>query len=356
MNERSFTPPRERVRAKPRAPKKGRKPGNFGTHPRLTKLREALERQPSGLTLEVLAAALGVTTRSVRRYLMELARFVDLESIETEPGGAHLWRIKPSERGRALNLRRTQAYALLATRRHFEALKGSALYDEIDLVMRQLVMLAQRPGRTATRGEIAANARLEDRLLFLPDAPRRYESRAEELDSLFHAVADLRTVTARVEDETAGTLHPYALLLHRGVIWCVAHSPYLKETRAMSFDRMHEVRVTSDRFSLPESFDVSEWWQGDFGIGAPVRTREKIRALVEFEARLASEVRSRKAHPSQRTAVAPDGRVRVSLTLGDLQMATRWVLGFGDGARAIEPPELVRAVESSLRKSLVKYI
>ena len=356
MNVDRWLPPRERARAKPRTPKKGRKAGNFGTHRRLTKLREALERQPSGLTLEALAAALAVTTRSVRRYLMELGRWVDLESIETEPGGAHLWRIKPSERGRALNLRRTQAYALLATRRHFEALKGSALYDEIDLVMRQLVMLAQRPGRTAARGEIAENARLEDRLLFMPDPPRRYESRAEELDSLFLAVADLRAITARVEGETAGTLHPYALLMHRGVIWCVAHSPYLKETNALPLDRMHDVRVTTDRFTLPDGFEVSDWWQGDFGIGAPVRPRERIRALVEFEARLANEVRGRKAHPSQRTAVAPDGRVRVSLTLGDLQLATRWVLGFGDGARAIEPPELVRAVEAALRKSLVKYM
>lgn len=357
MNDRSWAPPPPlRPKTKPRATKRGRKQGSFGTHRRLTKLRETLERQPSGLTLEMLANALAVTTRSVRRYLEELGRIVELESLETEPGGAHLWRIKPSERGRALTLRRTQAYALLATRRHFEALKGSALYDEIDLVMRQLVTLAQRPGRTTARGEIAENARLEERLLFLPDTPRRYESRAEELDALFHAVADLRTISATLHGEPSGTLHPYALLLHKGVFWCIAHFPYVRETRALSFDDLHDIAVSGDHFPLPEGFDVTEWWHGDFGVSAPTRGKERFRALVEFDATLASEVRHRKAHPSQRTAIASDGRVRVSLTLGDLGAATRWVLGFGDGARALEPPELVRAVEASLRRSLVKYM
>ncbi|MEO7109425.1 MAG: transcriptional regulator [Polyangiaceae bacterium] len=319
-------------------------------------MRDALDKQPSGLTLEEIADALSVTTRSVRRYLAELGKWgAELESIETAPGGAHLWRIKPSERGRSLTLRRTQAYALLATRKHFEALKGSALYDEIDLVMRQLMTIAQRPTKATARGEIAVNARLEERLLFLPDAPRRYDARAEELDSLFHAVADLRVLTCALSDKRATVIQPYALLLHRGVIWCVAHSPSLRETRVIAFDDMRDVDVGVERFSLPDNFDVTDYWHGDFGIAVPTKTRDRIRALVEFEPRVAHEVRGRKCHPSQRVAIAQDGRVRVSLTLGDLGAATRWVLGFGDAARVIEPAELVLSVETALQKMLARY-
>ncbi|MEO8876040.1 MAG: transcriptional regulator [Polyangiaceae bacterium] len=319
-------------------------------------MRDALEKQPNGLSLEEIANALSVTTRSVRRYLIELDKWgIELESIETTPGGAHLWRIKPSERGRALNLRRTQAYALLATRRHFEALKGSALYDEIDLVMRQLTMIAQRPTRAAARGEIAANARLEERLLFLPDGPRRYDHRAEELDSLFHAVADLRVLSCRLQNARASVVHPYALLLHRGAIWCVALAPVAREVRAIAFDDMRDITVLADQFVLPESFDVADYWHGDFGIAAPPRAKEKLRVLVEFDPRVAHEVRGRKAHPTQRVATTADGRVRISFTIGDLSAATRWVLGFGDAARVIEPPELVLAVETALQKTLAKY-
>lgn len=352
----SFLPPPPRPRAKTRAPKRGRKAGTFGTYKRLTKLRETLERHPGGLTLDALANALNVTTRSVRRYLDELSRLVDLESLPTDPGGAHLWRIKPSERGRTLSFRRTQAYALLATRRQFEALKGSALYDEVDLVMRQLMTLALRPAQKPTRGEIRENVRLEERFLFLPDAPRRYEARAEDLDALFHAVADLRMLRCvPASGERKLTIHPYALLVHRGAIVCVVHVPALREMRVLRFDDMSEIDVLADHFVLPDGFDVAEWLHGDFGIAPPLKARERIKVLVEFDAKLAGEVRFRKTHPSQRTAVASDGRVRLSLTVGDLEATARWVLGFGDGARAIEPPELVRAVEGALRRMLATY-
>src|SRR5215472_8755597 len=104
---------------KPKLPRLGRPAGRFTQHKRLSRLIEALESNPAGLPLRDLAAAMRVTTRSVRRYLDYLERETDLESIPTAPGAPNLWRIKPSERGRALMLRRTQAYGLLATRHAF---------------------------------------------------------------------------------------------------------------------------------------------------------------------------------------------------------------------------------------------
>src|SRR6266851_2986361 len=92
------------------APRVGRPKGKFTQTLRLTRLRDTLESNPSGMSLEDLAMVLRVTTRSVRRYLGWLGEFTDLESIETARGGAHLWRIKPSERGRTVPLRKTQAY------------------------------------------------------------------------------------------------------------------------------------------------------------------------------------------------------------------------------------------------------
>src|SRR5579883_1473032 len=113
-------------RPPPRAktPRVGRPVGRFTTHRRLDKLRDVLQANPSGLLLEELATLLHVTTRSVRRYLGELERVTEIETVATIPGGAHLWRIKPSERGRTVALRRTQAYGMLAARRVFEVLRG----------------------------------------------------------------------------------------------------------------------------------------------------------------------------------------------------------------------------------------
>ena len=170
---------------RPKVPRVGRPTGKFTQHRRLDVLKEKLEAHAGGLSLEELAAMLRITTRSVRRYLRELALVTELESIEVRRGGAHLWRIKPSERGRTVALRRTQAYALLASRRVFDPIRGSALFDEIDVALRQVEQVAHRPAvRTAGarrgRERRAARRALRLRSAVAPGLrqPRRGRGRA----------------------------------------------------------------------------------------------------------------------------------------------------------------------------------
>ncbi|WP_394847238.1 WYL domain-containing protein [Pendulispora brunnea] len=300
---------------------------------------------------------LHVTQRSVRRYLAELDRVTQLESVPTQPGGAHLWRIKPSERGRALLLRRTQAYGLLSTRRIFDMMRGSAFYDELQLVTRQLLLLAQRPvARAGVRGEIPSDQRLEDRLFYLPPPAHNYAQRGEELDGLFQAVADLRATTFRyrsTKDAPAErvTLHPFALVLHRGAIHSIGRTP-AGEVAVFVFDRMQDLTILDQHFALPENFNVEDFLEGEFGIAAATR---KTRVLIEFDAKVADEIRARKVHPSQRVATAPDGRIRLSMNVGKIDEVRRWILGFGSSARVLEPAELIEDIRASLRAALDRY-
>lgn len=355
---------------RPKVPRLGRPSGKFTQHRRLDFLREKLEAHAAGLTLEEMAGMLRVSTRSVRRYLRELASVTELESIAVRDGGVHLWRVKPSERGRTVALRRTQAYAMLAARRVFELLRGSALFDEIDVALRQVEQIARRPAaRTAVRGEVPADARLEDRFAYVPPAPRAYASRSEDIDEVFQAVAELHVLRFRYRDaafdgkegrETKGarvTAHPYALVLHGGVIQCVARDIGRAVTQAFVFDRMSDVEASAaERFDLPPDFEMSDWLQGDFGVARAPRT---VKLLVEFEPRAADAVRSRRVHPSQRLAVAADGRVRASMSIPDapevLERVRSWLLGFGSAVRVLEPRELAAEVARELERAAIRY-
>ena len=347
--------------AKTKSPRLGRPSGRFTQFRRLDRLREMLESHPSGLTLEQIAALLHVTARSVRRYLDALERVTQLESVPTSPGGPHLWRVKPSERGRALLLRRTQAYGLLATRRVFDVMRGSAFFDELDLVNRQLLLLAQRPQartRAQTRGELPGDQRLEERLFYLPHPPRNYAQRGEELDALFQAVAELRRVTYRpreappARESAPASFSPYALVIHQGAIHCVGKPARGEALAVLAFDRTQDLAITDEHFTLPEDFDVEACFDGEFGLSA---TSRRTRVLLEFDARAAEAIRARKVHPTQRLATAPDGRVRLSMSVGDLDAVRRWVLGFGASARVVEPPELAESVRLALRAALGRY-
>jgi predicted DNA-binding transcriptional regulator YafY len=331
----------------------GRPTGSFTQHRRLSKLKSALEAHPGGLVLDDLAAMLHVTTRSVRRYLLELGRITELESVATEPGGAHLWRIKPQERGRSVHLRRTQAYALLAARGAFEPMRGSALFDELDLVHRQILQIAQRPiARTAGKGEIPSDQRLEDRFVYLPHPPRAPAKRGEEVDALFLAVAELYPLFFRYAGR-AVEAHPYAMVLHRGALVLVALELASGDLARFAFERMSDIVPDEKRhFELPPDFDLRAWLQGAFGVARP---GPRTRVVVEFDPRVAHEVRQTRLHASQKIATAPDGRVRLSIALPDLEELRRWVLGFGDAARVIEPEDLAADLARTLRQAAERY-
>jgi predicted DNA-binding transcriptional regulator YafY len=352
---------------KPKPARLGRTPGNFTQSRRLDHLRSQLEGHAAGLTLEDMAGMLRVSTRSVRRYLRELARITELESVEVKAGGAHVWRIKPSERGRAMPLRRMQAYALLATRRVFDVLKGSALYDEIDLALRQVEQIAQRPPlRPGLRGEPVPESRLDGRFAYAPPLPRAYTSRSEDFDETFRALAEQRLLRFRyaapAEAPTPGrgariTAHPYAIVLHGGAITCVARDCDRNAPRPFVFDRMSELAVSeTERFELPADFDLAEWLHGDFGVA---RAPHTVTVLVEFDARAAEVVRGHRVHPSQRLLVSADGRVRAALAVPQtpdvLDRVRAWVLGFGAAAQVLEPKELAAEVAAELRRAAARY-
>ena len=341
-----------------RLPKVGRPEGRFTQHRRIDRLRELLESEPRGLTLDDLASTLRITERSVRRYLRELDGTTDLESIETTPGGAHLWRIKPSERGRAVTLRRAQAYAILATRRALDVLKGSALFDEVDLALGHVAKVAQTPFRAQGRADISGERGLEDRFFWLPPAGRSYASRGEDLDELFRAVADLRVLRFRPRTRSGEpkaervVLHPYAMVLHDGGIVVVGQRTTAREAEVIAFETMIEIRASeTEHCELPASFDIAQFIHGAFGVARP----SKARALVEFDARVADEIRAKKFHRDQRMAASPDGRVRLSVPLVDVDTFVAWVLSFGDAARVVEPADVALRVAQTLQRAAARY-
>jgi len=334
----------------------GRPSGRFTQHRRLDRARELLEKHPKGLSLYDLADALGVTPRSMRRYIKEIEREYELDNTRSRGGGALLWKIRAGEIPRKVELRRTQAYAILAARRLFEPMRGSALFDEIDLATNKLLAFAQRPGRGPNAG--LADARLEDRFLYLPFAPKNYAEKTEELDDLFQCVSDLRPLTlsyrsAGKTEEERIVVHPYAMVLHRDSIYCVGYHVQKAEIRTFLLDRMRDTQcAVTERFEVPNDFNVDDYFQGEFGIWKAT-TRHKV--VIDFDAHAAEYVRMRRVHRSQKLASTAGGGVRLTMTIGNLNQATSWVLEWGRRARVIEPPELVDRVRAELQGALENY-
>jgi predicted DNA-binding transcriptional regulator YafY len=315
-----------------------------------------LEGHAHGVTLEELAAVMRVSTRSVQRYILALRDQLGLEAIPTTPGGPNRWRIKPSERGRAITLRRTQAYLLLAARRAFEPLRGSALFDELDVAHRELLQVAERPLRAGHTVDIQPGARLEERVVIVPYPARSYLGNGGDLDEIFRAAAELRVVRFRAPSEDGRServrLCPYVIAIHNGCIDCIGLDMEKGTLRVVPLDAIRDAETEAQRFELPPDLDPERLVLGAFG---PIRAKaDGRRAVIEFDPALAAEVRTRKHHPDQRIATSKDGRVRLALPIGDRGALVRWVLGFGAAARVIEPEDLRQLVRDELREALRK--
>jgi len=343
----------------------GRPRGRFTQHRRLDKLRAMLEHHPKGMTLYELAEAVGVTPRSMRRYLKEVSQELELQPVPTRAGGALRWKVKSGDLPRKIELRRTQAYAILAARRLFEPMKGSTLFDEIEMATERLLALAQRPGRGPNAG--LADARLEQRFLYLPVAPKDYSTKTEELDDLFQAVADLRPLKCRYRSgsrdgddackassaEETIVIHPYAMVLYKDAIYCVGLHTGKGEIRTFLLDRMRDTESSAlERFELPPDFKVDDYFQGGFGIW---RGREKIKVVIDFDASVAELVRTRRVHETQKLATLADGTLRLTMTVGNLTELSSWVLGWGKTAKVVEPEALATQLRIELSKALAKY-
>jgi predicted DNA-binding transcriptional regulator YafY len=322
----------------------------------MDRLRELLTRYPKGLTLYELSQLLDVTPRTMRRYMSELSAQFDLEQEEERPGGARRWRIPAADLPRKIELRRTQAYALLAARRIFAMMQGSALYEEIDMAVNKLLGLAHRTGRGPNAGR--ADFRLEERFLYLPFVPKNYQEKTEELDDLFQCVSDLRPLSMRYRslsrrNEERITIHPYAMVLHKDSIYCVGFHTERGEVRTFLLDRMRDTQASvSERFDLPDDFHVDDYFQGEFGIW---KAEAKQQVVIEFDEHAADYVRMRNVHPTMKLLPLPGGRLRLSMEVGNMTQLTSWILEWGKRAKVIQPPELVQRVKDELEAALGAY-
>ena len=178
---------------------------------------------------------LRVTTRSVRRYLRELALVTEVES---RRGAARAARTSGASSrasaGARVALRRTQAYALLAPRRVFEVLQGLGALrrDRPRAAPGRAGRAPARRARPATRGDAPGDAHLEDRFAYVPPLaarvrqPQRGRRRGVPGRGRARRVLRFRYREEAGDGAARGariTAHPYALVLHGGTITCVAH-------------------------------------------------------------------------------------------------------------------------------------
>lgn len=135
-------------------------------------------------------------------------------------------------------------------------------------------------------------------------------------------------------------LDPYHLHYRDGAWYAIGWCHWRKRVQTFAVDRMRELRLLSQGFSLRPGFQAEQHLASAWQIesGAPVAV------AIRFQPTTARYIRERQWHPSQQLQDTPDGALVMRVQVAGLAEIARWVLQFGRAAEVLEPTELRRLV------------
>jgi predicted DNA-binding transcriptional regulator YafY len=125
-----------------------------------------------------------------------------------------------------------------------------------------------------------------------------------------------------------------------------------RRVRTFKVDRIQDIEVLEERYSIPDSFDANEFLEPAWGITVTGRPTEVKLRFDPAIARIAAETRW---HKSQSVKMQPDGSVIVSLNVPLTDEFTSFITRWGDKVEVLGPAGLRKKVAGIARKMAGMY-
>lgn len=146
---------------------------------------------------------------------------------------------------------------------------------------------------------------------------------------------------------TRRTVDPYFIIFRANAFYFVGYCHLRGGIRTFRIDRVEDVEPLSEMFVRPPDIRPETYFEGSWSVfgGEPVEVE------VVFSGTAARIVASTSHHPDELVEIIGEGRLRYTVVTRGLEEIRRWILGFGDEAEAVKPPEL-RATLSRISRGL----
>lgn len=325
----------------------GRRPKRYSQAERLSRMVRTLASRAS--TMKDLAQEFDITRRQAYR---------DLQRIEeeghplthTEEPGERLWQLPLGYRGLPpLTLSPYELMSLQLARAELAHLDGTPFVEDLDNILAKF--RASLPAKTINHYD-----RILQVFAPLPKPIRSYGHKAAILHDLRKAL--LLQLTIDIDYRKPGSqtpqcyrVDPYALVLYQRGLYLAGLSRVSKKERTFAVVRMEGIRLTEDRFEVPDLYAV----QSKFGALFGLMEEPPQKVLLHVHPDIAHVFQECQWHATQQVKPLRNGGLAVSFTAGGLEEIAWWVLSYGERVKVMAPPELVRLVTEKLTKTLRRY-
>ncbi len=297
-----------------------------------------------GLSIRQLAATAGVTTRTIRRDL-EALQEAGFPLYDEEADGKKRWRLdrRPFKGLTDTSFTVAELAALYFSRTLLDGLAGTPFRDDLTRAFAKLeTALPPRLRLFLSRLPSAIEAK--------PGSPRKREAphQREVVNRLLDAILHRRRIAMRYHSLSSRRqkdykIDPYRLVYALGGLYLFAYVPEYKEIRTFAVERIRWISALQEPFERGVEL-------GDSAFPHSVGTYDAPPERVEiwFAPQVAAYVQDRIWHPSQRLRPEKDGSVVLALDVSNDRALASWILSFGQFARALTPPRLVRQLAEEL--------
>jgi proteasome accessory factor B len=166
----------------------------------------------------------------------------------------------------------------------------------------------------------------------------------QEISFSYHSLRASRPETRAV--------HPYHLANIDNAWYLLAHDPQRGQIRTFALPRIRTPQITKKTFDRPRGFSAEKELKGGFGVFSGTA---KYQVRIRFDSFASRLVRERDWHPSQKMKETKGGGLELEMTLGALEEIERWILSWGDHAKALGPKVLTDAVAKRIRAMGQQY-
>jgi len=299
-----------------------------------------------------LAEEQGVSRRTLERDLVVLGDVLGLRLERTMgPDGMVVYHL---DRASTWPTTRWQVLAVAFGARMTGFLRGKRFANEVSPLLSALLHSVRDRQRLEVEG-------LGRKIHVVDTGHKRYdldEAKQDRLAAMMDGLLLEQPVSLRYQSpgaRAAGrpprtlTTHPFSMVLHRGGVYFVVRVPERGDAPILlALDRIIEAEVEIDcpSFTLPEDFDPGAFFASAFGIWTG---DEAHQVRLRIDADYAPYVAERSWHPSQETTWDDQGRLLLTLRLGELREVEEWLMGMGEKVDVLGPQALrVRVRERHL--------
>ena len=157
------------------------------------------------------------------------------------------------------------------------------------------------------------------------------------------------------KDRTAmrRTVRPYQLGLVNNQWYLFAWDPSREGMRTFSLARMNRIQDTGKAFKKDPGISVPDLLAGSLGV--VFNPDQILEVLIRFTPNLASVIKERKWHPSQKTKLLEDGSLDVTLKVADTNELRNWILSWGPNAEVLGPIEFRATIARIAHETASRY-